>query len=85
MAYGDVSLLAADNDFIMRTRACAATENIADPVQWSLDNQWQMAAIPGFGDKYASALAAEVERPGWEQSVISDPEILSAVQALNAP
>lgn len=83
MAYSDISLLAADNDFIQRTRACAATEGIADPVQWSVDHQWQMAAAPGFGEAYASALASNVPRPGWDQSVISDPQLLSAFQAIN--
>ena len=85
MAYSDISLLAADWDFIQRTNACAATEGIPDPVNWTVTHQWQMAATPGFGDKYASALAINVPRPGWDQSVISDPDILSAVQALNVP
>lgn len=80
MAYSDISLLAADSDFIQRTRAAAATENIPDPVQWSLDHQWDMAAIPGFGEKYAYALDTNVPRPGWEESVISDADILSAIQ-----
>ncbi|MET0786515.1 MAG: hypothetical protein ABWY25_07415 [Paenisporosarcina sp.] len=84
MAYSDVALLSADNDFIMRTRAAVAQEGEQDPVQWSTDHQWQMAGMPGFGAKYASALAAEIERPGNDQSVISDAEILSAVQALRA-
>jgi len=85
MAYSDIAALSADNDFIMRTRACAATESIADPVQWSTDHQWPMAATPGFGDMYASAVAGGIPRPGNEQAVISDADILSAVQALNVP
>lgn len=82
MAYSDIALLSADNDFINRTRACAATENIADPVGWANDHQWQMAATPGFGDAYAYALATGVDRPGNDQAVIADTEILSAVQAI---
>ena len=85
MAYFDISLLSADNDFIMRTRACAATENIADPVQWSTDHQWQMAATPSFGDKYSYAIETGIVNPGRDPAVISDADILSAVQALNAP
>lgn len=85
MAYSDIALLSADNDFILRTRACAATEGEPDPVQWSMDHQWAMAATPGFGDKYASALAGDVERPGNDPAVISDADILSAVQAQPAP
>lgn len=82
MAFSDVALLAQDGDFIMRTRACVAQEGAANPELWSRDHQWQMAGTPGFGDKYASALAGGVPRPGNDQAVISDPEILSAVQAI---
>lgn len=82
MAYSDVALLAADNDFIMRTRACVAQEGVADVVAWSTTNQWQMAGAPGFGEKYAYALATDVERPGNDPAVISDSEILAAAQAI---
>lgn len=85
MAYSDISLLESDTDFRQRTRACAATEGEADPVDWSNQYSWQMAAMPGFGEKYAYALATNVPRPGWDPSVISDPEILSAVQSLQTP
>jgi hypothetical protein len=85
MAYSDVALLAADNDFILRTRACVAEEGEADPVAWSNDHQWQMAGTPGFGDAYSSAIINGVPRPGNDPSVISDPQILSAVQALRTP
>lgn len=82
MAYADISLLASDSDFIQRTRACASTEGEADPVAWSNDHNWQMASIPGFGDKYAYAVDINVPRPGWDESVISDGDILAAVQSL---
>lgn len=84
MAFSDIALLSSDNDFIMRTRACVATEGEPDPVGWSQTNQWAMAATPGFGDKFASALAAGIERPGNDPSVISDGDILSAVQAIES-
>jgi hypothetical protein len=85
MAYSDVALLAQDNDFILRTRACVSEEGEADPITWSNDHQWQMAGAPGFGDAYASAIASGVPRPGNDPSVISDPQILSAVQFLRTP
>jgi hypothetical protein len=85
MAYSDVALLSADGDFIARTRAAVAQEGEADPVQWSNDHQWQMAGIPGFGDSYAYALATGVVRPGNDEAVISDMQILSAVQSLRTP
>jgi hypothetical protein len=82
MAYSDIALLTADNDFHLRVRACSSTEGELDPVQWSQDHIWQMASMPGFGEDYAYAVSTGVERPGNDQSVISDPEILSAVQSI---
>ena len=84
MAYSDIALLSADNDFISRTRACVSTEGEADPVQWTTDHQWQMASAPGFGDAYATAILNGVPRPGNDQSVINDAQILSAVQAIRS-
>lgn len=82
MAYSDIALLSSDSDFIMRVSACAATESIAEPNRWAMDHQWQMAAVPTFGEKYAYAIATGVARPGNDQSVIGDGEILSAVQSM---
>lgn len=87
MAYSDVALLAADYDFQLRVSACIAVEtadqsDAPSAPMWAADHAWQMAAQPGFGDAYASALASGVERPGNDPAVISDPQILSAVQAI---
>jgi hypothetical protein len=85
MAYSDIAQLKSDNDFIMRTQACVATEGELEPEQWSFDHVWEMAAAPGFGDAYAYAVASEVDRPGNDPAVISDAMILSQVQLLRAP
>jgi hypothetical protein len=85
MAYSDISLLAVDWDFINRVTACAATEQVDEAPRWAQTHSWEMAALPGFGDKYASAIANGIERPGWDPAVISDNDILSGVQALNTP
>lgn len=82
MAYSDIALLSSDNDFVLRTTACVATEGGADPVGWVTAHRWRMASTPGFGDKYASGIANGIPRPGNDQSVISDGDILSAVQAI---
>jgi len=84
MAYSDQALLSADIDFINRLAACAAVEvdlGEQQPVNWSVENVWFIAAAPGFADAYASAIASGVQRPGNDPSVISDAMILSAVQA----
>lgn len=87
MAYSDIALLAVDTDFINRVGGCAATEpdlNLdgQSPILWANQNAWIMAGAPGFGEKYAYALQTGVERPGNDPAVISDAEILSAVQAV---
>jgi hypothetical protein len=87
MAYWDVASLAADQDYAQRCMAAYATEVLGDsaavepPIWWS-SNCWNMAAAPGFGDAYASALASNNPNPGRDPSVIPDSSILAAVQAL---
>jgi len=85
MAYSDIALLTTDNDFRFRIAACASTEGEMQPEIWAQDHIWEMASMPGFGDKYAAAILNGIARPGNDQSVISDPDILSAVQSLRSP
>lgn len=84
MAYSDQALLAVDSDFHQRISACYAVEGpkTHQPTSWASDHIWWLAAAPGFADAYAYALATGVERPGNDPAVITDPQILSAVQAL---
>jgi len=90
MAYGDIALLQQDADFNLRVAACYATETTddparTDPASWAAMHAWDMAAQPGFGDAYAYALANGNPRPGWDPAVITDAQILSAVQSLLTP
>lgn len=88
MAYMDQSKLSNDPDFAQRIAACAAVErDLGDlhPLSWAAQNQWTIAAAPGFADAYASAIANGVPNPGADPSVISDEMILAAVQAMPAP
>lgn len=86
MSYYDQSLLARDGDFIDRLSSAFAVEtdptpNPFPPDQAARNASWWISAAPGFADQYASALAASVPNPGRDPSVISDAQILSAVQA----
>ena len=94
MAYYDVSLLQQDQDFRNRVAACYSTELVAndvlpvgmnDPWSWAATYAWAMASAPGFADAYASAIAGSVPNPGRDPSVISDAQILSAVQHITTP
>lgn len=86
MSYNSQAQLSNDSDFLARTSAAAAVEvpKTHQPQQWALDHIWWIAASPGFADAYESALAGDVDRPGMDPSVISDTQILAAVQALLA-
>jgi hypothetical protein len=89
MSYHDVFKLTGDADFNGRVAACFAVEtldnpNALDPWSWAGQHSWDMAAQPGFGDAYASAVAGGVENPGADPSVISDAQLLSGVQLVVA-
>lgn len=87
MGYYEQSLLSQDADFYNRVAACAAVElELGDvqPTVWAGDHLWELAAAPGFADAYSSAIAANVPNPGRDPAVISDAQILSAVQAEGA-
>jgi len=89
MAFSDQALLSVDPDFLARVSACVAAElggpGETPPTTWAANNIWLVAAAPGFGDAYASAIAGGIPRPGNDPAVISDAQILAAVQALVAP
>lgn len=87
MAYSDIAALAADQDFALRTVACVAVETQGaetkvDPGIWQAAHAWDMAAQPGFGEAYTYARDTDVEKPGENPGVITDAQILSAVQAI---
>ena len=91
MSYYDQSLLARDPDFRERIAACAATEEQSGadlddhPTAFADREQWAIAAAPGFAAAYSYALETGVEHPGRDVSVISDAQLLSAVQAILQP
>lgn len=90
MAYFDVASLRNDTDFLNRVAACYSVETLGDPERidpglWSTTYAWQMASAPGFGDAYGSAIAGDVPNPGKDPAVISDAQILSAVQYITNP
>ena len=80
MGYYEGWLLGNDQDFMNRVGFCAEIEGYG--FDWGIDNRMQVAAAPGFADAYAYALQTGVEFPGRDESVISDLQILGAVQEL---
>jgi hypothetical protein len=82
MSYSTLAQLAKDAAFLERVTACAATQGIRQADKWAEDNRWAMAAQPGFDEAYAYAVSFENPAPGKDVAVITDAQILSAVQTL---
>jgi hypothetical protein len=85
MAYIDVFAMTQDTALHGRMAAAAATEQVpGDPDTWVANHRYQLAAAPGWGDAWASAIASDNPDPGADPGVITDGMILSQVQALLA-
>ena len=84
MSYRTQSLLAHDESFLSRVTACVASEGESTPQRWAHENQWILSAQPGFDAAYAYAIAAGVVDPGNDEGVITDGQILAAVQAIRS-
>lgn len=86
MAYSDVALLANDFDFTQRTAGAIAQEQIDlgefNAIGWATGHNWEMAGMPGFGDAYGYAVLTGIVRPGNDPAVITDAQILSAIQLI---
>jgi hypothetical protein len=81
MSYSSINKCAGDEAFLGRIAACAAQEGAADPDSAKYALRWPVASASDIEAAYASALAANHPDPGGDDSVITDQQILSAVQA----
>ena len=91
MSYLDQSEIASNGSMFSRVAQCAASEDIPDPDNWTQINRRQWAASPGWDAAWASAKASHppvngepIYDPGADEAVITDAQILSEVQSLNA-
>jgi hypothetical protein len=83
-----ISILAEDEGMKRRVAAAFAQQHglgwsCPSPTEayheaWILRLEW--AAVPGFAAKYRDAVEAGVDKPGLDQAVISDMDIISWVQ-----
>ena len=95
MSFRAISQVASSGTLRQRVAACVAREKQGsdNPLTVADSIMWQVAGEPGWGEAWASAEAANAELPpedridiGWNESVITDGMILSAVQiALGVP
>ena len=88
MSYASQALLSSDGHFRSRIASCVAVEDPTSdlhPTAWADQNQWQIAAAPGFAEAYQYALDTGVPDPGNDPAVITDGQILAAVQLRLGP
>ena len=80
--YLTIAAIAADECARKRFTACAAQQGVSEPERWVLTFRWRLAASPGWAEAWDYAVNTGVEEPGCNDAVITDMQILSAVQAL---
>jgi len=87
MALQSIVDMANSSSLLARAAACAAQLGENQPMQWAQTYAWKLAVTTGWADKWDAAKAA-AEPPvdmGADPDVISDADILAAVQALRTP
>ena len=89
MSYLTQDEIANSRAMLSRIAQAVASEQLPlQPDQWAYDNRRGWAAAPGWDAAWESALVAHPEDgydPGRDESVITDLQILSQIQAMNAP
>jgi hypothetical protein len=92
--YLAIAAIASDQYMNERLRACVTQEasegsiplGVNDAASWVSQNAYVWAASPGWGAAWESALVAnagdDAYEPGKDEAVITDEQILSAVQSL---
>lgn len=84
MTYNTVAIMARDAGLLGRITAASAVEQAGDPRWWVEKYCWNVVSAPGWSAKWESAVAANLADPGRSEVVITDGDILSAVQAIVA-
>lgn len=85
MTYLAVARMAADDDLLARVTACVAREGDRDPELWTQRNKWAIAAQPSWDEAWDYATNLDPARTdiGRDPAVITDGQILSAVQSID--
>lgn len=87
MSYNSIAEMASNVSLTNRISACAAEQNIDNPSGWTGQHMWRIVASPNWGAQwdYAKDTWQVNANPdfGARTDVISDGDILSAVQAVH--
>ncbi len=86
MSYNAIAAAAQDADLKRRVAACFAQETTGpeQPPALAELHMWRIVANGPIADAYSYAVAANVPNPGKDEAVVTDANILAAVQAIVA-
>jgi hypothetical protein len=82
------SMIQQDPNLRRRVAACAQQQasvnvvDIGDPEVWAEANSWEYAMAPGWVAKVSSAIESGVLEWGNDPAVVTDGDILSAIQPM---
>ena len=87
MSYNHIADAAQDSDLRRRVAACFAqqTTGTEQPEALASVHMWRIVANSTIADAYSYAVAANVPNPGKDEAVVTDANILAAVEAIVAP
>ena len=87
MTYNAIAAAAQDHDLRQRVAACFAQETTGpeQPEALASVHMWRIVANGPIADAYSYAVAANVPNPGKDEAVVTDANILAAVEAIVAP
>lgn len=82
MSYATIAAITQSSSLYQRLTACVAKEKgILQPGTWVSEHIWKLAATDGWAEKWIEA--PEGDDPGADESIISDADILEAVNAIS--
>ena len=82
MAWQDIAAMVDSLSLTGRIKGCAATQAVRDVDTWWYQHRWPLAASPGWHEAWGYARTAGTPDPGSDEAVITDGDILAAVQSL---
>ena len=87
MSYNAIAAAAQDADLKRRVAACFAQETTGpeQPPALAELHIWRIVANGPIADAYSYAVATDVPNPGKDEAVVTDAQILAAVEAIVAP
>ena len=82
MTYNAIAAAAQDHDLRQRVAACFAQETTGpeQPPALAELHMWRIVANGPIADAYSYAVATDVPNPGKDEAVVTDANILAAVE-----